>query len=101
VAEQGKRVRPFLGWTSLGLSLASPFIAAVIIATGPHANFVAAYAGLLLCGIISALGVLAGIIGIRRKEQPRHSALAGITVGVSIILLCLLFSSGCQIESGF
>lgn len=104
LAEEEKRVRPFLGWTSLGLSVASPLAAGGIVATGPHENFVPAILGLLLCVVVSVLGVLAGIIGLRRREQPKYPALAGITVGavpVGILLLCLLIGRGCRMESGF
>jgi hypothetical protein len=103
VAAPGNPQKPLLGWTSLVISLTSPFIAAAIIAASPHGTFVAAYAELLLLGIISVVGVLTGIIGLRRREQPSCWGSAGVTVGLGIILFCLLFTKGCgcQIENGF
>jgi hypothetical protein len=105
VAKEKKRTRPFFGWTSFGLSVAGLLAAVGIIATSPHDNFVAAIAGLLLCGFVSVLGVLAGVIGLNRSEQPKHPGLASIAVGAApagLLLLFLLFGMrGCQFENGF
>jgi len=89
-AEREKRRGPFFAWSSLGLSVASLIVAAGIFATRPHDNLVAAYGGLLLCGLVSVFGLLAGIIGLHYRENPKHAALAGIAFAAVPVALNVL-----------
>ena len=82
-ADRGHTVRPLFGWTSVWLSLGGPVAAGAIRVTGPQAGLDILVVPLLA---VPVLGLLAGIIGLSRKEQPKFPAWVGIGIG---LLFCL------------
>jgi len=81
--EQGRRARPIFGWTSVWLSLGGPVAAGAIRVAGPQAGLDIVVVPLLA---VPVLGLLAGIIGLSRREQPKFPAWVGIGIG---LLFCL------------
>jgi Mn2+/Fe2+ NRAMP family transporter len=82
-AGKERRVRPICGWTSVWLSLGGPVASGAIRVAGPQAGLDVLVVPLLAVPI---LGLLAGIIGLSRREQPKFPAWVGIGVG---LLFCV------------
>jgi hypothetical protein len=102
--ETKHKVTPRWGWASLALSAFCLLAAFGIKATSPHENFVAAYAGLLLCGFGSVIGFFAGILSLFFGERPKLLAATGMVLALPalLLLLALLTWLGVgRIESGF
>lgn len=83
VGEPERRARPVFGWTSVWLSLGGPVAAAAIRVAGPQAGLDILVVPLL---VVPVVGLLAGIIGLTRREQPKFPAWVGIVIG---LLFCL------------
>ena len=83
VRDSERRAMPSFGWTSVWLSLGGPVAAGVIRVAGPQAGLDILVVPLLA---VPVLGLLAGIIGLSRREQPKFPAWVGVGIG---LLFCL------------
>jgi hypothetical protein len=86
--EQDKRVRPFFGRLSLGLSIA--FLLSLGYGNAyPHGLFI----GPVVATTIGSgpCAFLAGFMGLRRREQPRYPAWVGIACGALYLGLFLVY----------